>query len=653
MNNKHLAVRPAHAFRPWPLAMAIASVLGFSPAFAAETNTNEEEASELEAITVTAATLTQRDMRTAPASVSIVDRAELDRRAPPTLLEAIRGLPGITLSPRQVGGRKTFSLRGLEGKHVLVLVDGRRVAASDDVVGHSDYQYGWLPMEAVERIEVVRGPMSTLYGSEALGGVVNVITRRASGDWHGDLQVRGLELLGDTGGDGYRSTFAARGGFGERFGLSIEGEHSRIDEVPLAEDPRYVEQEGNEARSLAATATLDLTETQRLELGVRRGEEKRWYGDVTRTGVVYDNHYDLERNQAHLDWTASFGAVDMVLRGYRSELDIGNWRTEGVAPTRPQRLVDRVLDGHGSASLGAHRVTAGFELREEYLANAGLIGGSDDATHRAIFVQDEWQLADRLGFTGGIRLDEHEYFGSQPSPRAYFVYEASEDWVLKAGWGRAFKAPTLKQISPSYVGAEGPHSFLGNALIQPETADAFELAADYLSGPFALRAAVFDTRVDDLITYRLIEQQGPRRIYRYDNVDAARLRGAELGGEYAFTDSLSFGLDLSVLDGEDRATGEELDYRPEHNLGARIDWSPGEAWDLRLGLERTGEQTGAGQVLPAYTLWNTSVARRFGEHLRLRLGIDNLTDKRLDGGVVDYGYAERGRSASLSIGVSF
>lgn len=632
-----------------PLVLAIASTLGASATTAASSN---DDAAKLDEVTVTA-TLTQRDMRTAPASVTVVDRTELDRRAPPTLLEAIRGLPGVTMSPRQVGGRKTFSLRGLEGKHVLVLVDGRRVAASDDVVGHSDYQYGWLPMDAVERIEVVRGPMSTLYGSEALGGVVNVITRGARGDWHGDVQLRGLQLLGDDGGDGHRGTFVARGGIGERIGLSLDAEHSNMDPVPLAEDPRFVDQEGSNVRTLGATASFDISEAQRLELGVRSGEEQRWYGDVTRTGLAYDNHYDLDRDQVHLDWTAGFGPVDLVVRGYRSELDIGNWRTQGVAPTRPQRLVDRVLDGHGSASIDTHRITAGFELREEFLANAGLAGGSDDATHRAVFVQDEWQIADRLGFTGGLRLDEHEYFGSQPSPRAYVVYEASDAWVVKAGWGRAFKAPTLKQISPTYVGAEGPHSFLGNAAIRPETADAFELAADFLAGPWTLRAAVFDTHVDDLITYRLIQQQGPRRVYLYDNVDAARLRGAEIGGEYAFADDLSLGLDLSLLDSKDRATGAELDYRPEHNLGVRLDWSPGDDWDMRFGGERTGEQRGAGQVLPGYTMWNASVTRRFGDHLRLRLGLDNLTDVRLDGRAVDYGYAERGRSVSLSVGVGF
>ena len=102
----------------------------------------------------------------------------------------MRGAPGLTLSPRQVGGRKTLALRGLEGKHTLTLIDGRRISPSDDVVGHSDYQYGWLPMSAVERIEIIRGPMSALYGSEALGGVINLITRQPKDKWIGSVSLR-------------------------------------------------------------------------------------------------------------------------------------------------------------------------------------------------------------------------------------------------------------------------------------------------------------------------------------------------------------------------------------------------------------------------------------------------------------------------------
>ncbi|MBS3934769.1 MAG: TonB-dependent receptor plug domain-containing protein, partial [Sulfuritalea sp.] len=159
---------------------------------------------------VVSATQSEHEVRTAPASVSVVTREEIETRNPVDLLDAVRGTPGVTLMGRGLGGRKTLSMRGLEGKHVLNLIDGRRITPTDDVVGHSDYQYGWLPMSAIERIEVIRGPMSTLYGSEALGGVVNLITRQPKDRWIGSLGLTGAELLdGQGGGRAGASLFAA------------------------------------------------------------------------------------------------------------------------------------------------------------------------------------------------------------------------------------------------------------------------------------------------------------------------------------------------------------------------------------------------------------------------------------------------------------
>ena len=152
---------------------------------------NQEQA-VLPQVTVTA-TRSEEDARTAPASVTVFDRQTLQQSSRPDedLLTLIEDAPGLTLSARQVGGRKTFTLRGMNDSHTLVLMDGRRIAASDDVVGHSDYQYGWVPASAIERVEVIRGPLSALYGSEALGGVVNIITRWPTDKWEGSVSLSG------------------------------------------------------------------------------------------------------------------------------------------------------------------------------------------------------------------------------------------------------------------------------------------------------------------------------------------------------------------------------------------------------------------------------------------------------------------------------
>ncbi len=227
------------------------------------------------------------------------------------------------------------------------------------------------------------------------------------------------------------------------------------------EDARYSEIEGSRPRSLGLEAEFDLAPGQRLQAGIADGHERRWYDDVSPARVAYANRYDISRRQAHVGWQGEMDGWRAQLRAYRSEMGVRNSRTGGVAPTRDQDMRDQVLDGHASSRLGGHQLTLGGEWRNEALANAGLAGGRDDVTHKALFAQDEFALGQSLLATLGLRADHHGLFGSELSPRAYLVWEASPRLVVKGGYGHAFKAPTLKQISPHYVGAEGPHSFPG------------------------------------------------------------------------------------------------------------------------------------------------------------------------------------------------
>ncbi|MBI4740703.1 MAG: TonB-dependent receptor [Betaproteobacteria bacterium] len=606
--------------------------------------------------TVVTATLSEHDTRTAPASVTIITREELETRNAADLLDAVRGTPGMTFSPRQVGGRKTIALRGLEGKHTLTLIDGRRISPSDDVVGHSDYQYGWLPIQAIERVEIIRGPMSTLYGSEALGGVVNLIARQPKDRWIGSAMASASNMIGgDGGGDSIRASVFAAGPVGERLTLRLTGESATKSAVPKKEDPRYSEIEGSRSHSAGIGGTVKLTDRQSLDVGWNDGREERFYNDVTTTGVIgqYETRYLIDRSQGSLAWRAEFDGWRSQVRAYRSEIDIKNSRTNGLAATRPQNISDQVVDGFAAIKLGGHLLTAGGEFREETLKNSGLIGGKDDATHKALFVQDEFFLADKLALTAGLRADNHEIFGTEASPRAYLVWEAAPALVVKGGYGHAFKAPTLKQISPSYVGAEGPHTFMGNAKVKPEKSDSLEIVADWKRGPLSLRGTLFHTKVEDLITYRLLSVVGIRRTYLYDNVNKASISGFEAGFTWDVGGSLSWNTDLTLLKTKDKATGKTLEDRPDATLASRLDWTIGDGWGARGGLEYVGAQTGAGLGLPGYSLWNASIGKHLGKTFSLRAGVNNLSDVRLAEKSPNFGYAEPGRTLFATLRADF
>ncbi|MDM7457008.1 MAG: TonB-dependent receptor [Tepidimonas sp.] len=634
-----------------PLWLAVA--LACAGAARAETQLKE---------VVVSATHSEQETRAAPASVSIVTREEIATRNPTDLLDTLRGTPGITLMGRGVGGRKTIALRGLAGKHVLTLIDGRRITPTDDVVGHSDYQYGWLPMSAIERVEVVRGPMSTLYGSEALGGVVNLITRQPKDRWIGSIGLTGADLRSGDGGDRAGASLFAAGPVSESFDLRLTAETNRLGAVPDKDHPRFSELEGRKNDIVGAMGRLKLAPGHTLEASWTDGQEKRWRDDISR-GQFYKDHYDIERHHGYLTWRGEFDGWRAQANAYRSEFDVKNTRTNGVEPTPPQNFRDVVYDAHATTRLGSHRLTFGGEYRTETMRHPQLTTGKDDASHKALFIQDELPLAKHLALTAGLRADHHEFFGTEWSPRAYLVWEATPELIIKGGYGHAFKAPTLKQISPVYVGTSGPHSFYGNPNLKPEKSDSIEIGADWQRDLLGLRATLFHTELKDLITTSLFKTDPappfpPRRYYRYVNLNKARVSGLETGFTWSISPELLWQTDLTLLRTRDKVKGKELYERPKISAASRLDWKGSGGWSGRIGVEYVGRQLTAATTttdvrLPAYSLWNVSIAKQFGKQLTARVGIDNLTDVRLAEKDPNFGYAERGRTLFLNLRVDF
>lgn len=610
-----------------------------------------DDAFELNPTTVTASR-SEHAVADAPASVTVISAEEIRAKGATNLLEALRGLPGITLSGRQVGGRKNISIRGMEDRHTLVLVDGRRISSTDDVIGHSDYQYGWVAIDQIERIELVRGPMSALYGSEAMGGVVNIITRKATSRWHADASLRG-----DTGaGDGHALSATAGGPLGGGLSLRLSAEDLRRGATPLEEDHRLSEIEGQSRQAGSLSLGYQLAQGHDLSLDLLRSDEQRWRHELRGT-TLFRDRYDLDRSQEALGYTGQWGAVRSDLRYTRSKFDVSNRRTRGVSNTRPQALRDDIADGSLAFALGErHFVTLGGEYREEQLENAGLAGGSDEAIHQAVYLQDEVSLAPDWALTLGARLDRHELFGSETSPRAYLVWRATPELTFKAGYGEAFRAPTLKQISPNYVGAEGPHTFYGNPDIRPETSRAYELGVDWRRDGSAYTATLFHNDVEDLIDYRLLRQVGPRRYYIYDNISRATLDGFEASARQALGHGFALSASFLYLDARNDATDDKLNGRPAFSLAPALEWNGG-PWGLLLGAQYTGRQYLSGddgqEKVPGYWLLNLTGSYRVNDNLKLRAGLLNATDVRLQDKSPLFGYAEAERSAYLAMDVGF
>ncbi|MCD9028198.1 TonB-dependent receptor [Luteimonas sp. BDR2-5] len=617
---------------------------------------------DLDTIVVTASAHETR-LRDAPAFVDVVTRDELLSRPVLDLADALRGSPGVSLSG--IGfSRRGIRLRGMDSEYTLVLVDGKRVSAASDAIAHADFDLGWMPVEAIERIEVVRGPMSSLYGSEALGGVVNIITRRATDQWRGSAAYNGGVVAGGHGGGVYQAGVYAGGPLvPDVLGLSFNGETRRKDDTQDPADPRLSEQEGRDAQSGNLTLTWTPDARQRIDASHLQGRERRWRDTLQAGGVpyVYESVDHLDRRQSSLSHQGSWGWGDTRIRAYRSTLDRSNRRSQGAA-TAPQSLVDDIVDAQASTRFGErHRVTVGGEWRRERLEDDTVsAGGSAGLVHRALLLQDEIDFDDTWSLVLGSRADHHDKFGWHHSPRAYGIFHASDRLTFKGGVGSGFKAPTLKQLSPEYsaVGGGGMFTIVGNPALKPEIATTWELGATWSGSGWSAQATAFQSDLEDLVQTLCLSDCGirGRELRSYVNVSKARIRGVELAADIALPGGFSLDANYNWLQPRDRETGLPLVERPRHGAAAALAWA-GDAWRSALRAEYKGTQwqSGAGALveLPDYTLWSLDLGYRITDRVRLRGGVENLTDERLAETSALYAYPETGRYYHVGVNLSF
>ncbi|MBL8345978.1 MAG: TonB-dependent receptor [Rubrivivax sp.] len=595
----------------------------------------------------------------APAAVSVVPREAIEQLGANDLLEALRGQSGITLFGRTIGGRKTLALRGMESRHTLYLVDGRRIGASDGVIGHTDFQLGWVAAEEIERIEVVRGPLSALYGAEALGGVLQIVTRAPAARFEGSATAEGAWAEGGRGGSGHRAAARVSGPLAEGLRMAVLAADSRRAAVASSTDPRVAELEGRHKHDAGLRLAWDAARNHRLEVDLRSGLEERFGHAVERSGRrrVYYSDTDIRRSHGALSWFADWegsGEWRSQLAAYGSHLAMVNARSNGVAALRSNALADDVLDGQVSGRPAAdHLLVAGFEGRRERLSNTALPGGRGSVEHRSLYAHDEFTATRELTLSGGLRYDEHERFGDVWSPRLYAVWRAAPQWTVKGGASRGFKPPTLKQITPGYAEDEGPNTFFSEPALRPETNTAFEAGVGFDRPDLGATAMLFHNRVRNLIVPRFLGTVAGRAQYIFANLEEARLQGLELAftlrdGGFTVTGNWQW---LHATDG----AGNRLERRPRIAAGLGLQWTEG-PWHARWRLDHASSQLLAAAVagqppqqVPSLTSMAASLGRRLEPGLDLELGVSNLSDLNLAKRSPLFTWAEAPRTWRLAV----
>lgn len=624
--------------------LVMAGLMGFNPGMPAFAAVDTIDADNV----VVTATRNAMNPKDAPGAISIITRQDIEESNARDLVELLREQTGVILNGRSVGGRKTITFRGMNGKHTLMMVNGMRISASNASIGHSDFENNWVPIESIERIEVVRGPLSALYGSEAMGGVINIITKSASTEWSGSIQTKtGVRFDGN---DGETLNIGAQVSgplISDKLSITLSTEYSNEEPAINKDDEKKTEIEGKKVTtgSIGFTYTPSSNHTISLTFNGTDGERENWA--VTTSKKYYKTIYDIKKSQVAFNLSSKIGPTDNVLKIYRSSVEKKATKTyeSGTVSTSYDEIINDVADFQSTFLLLGSKMTLGGEVRKEELISPTITKLTDDAVHTAFFAQDEIILFDKLSLTGGFRWDHHEAFGAEASPRIYALYKLNKNINLKAGYGHAFNAPTIKQVSADYHAHTGPHEFFGNPDLQPETSDNFEAGVEVYMDRVRAKFFYFHNEIDNLIVWDEIATKQ----FKAENIDEARTRGleTEIGVDLPYDFNLS--VNYMYMDAKDTKNNARLEGKPRHTAGGKLryEYKPWDMW-AALRCDYTGSQLlydkKIPKDMPAFSLWSFSLGKKLTRHLEIKCGIDNIGDIRLADKSEFFAYEERGRT---------
>jgi len=617
----------------------------------AQTNPPEPVPLTLEDVVVTASGFEQR-VEDAPASITVIDGEDLRRKSYRDLGDAVRDVEGITVN----GGanESDISMRGMPGDYTLILVDGKRQSARESRVnGNAGYEQSFVPpAAAIERIEVVRGPMSSLYGSDAIGGVINVITRKVSPEWGGsigyDYSARQHSAEGDAG----QTTFYLSGPLKEDLlGLQVWGRYlDRQADADLEQTNGHSKADHRDLTTrLAFTPTID--HDILLEAGVTRlkngdGVSANW---ATREQENNRDHWSLS-HQGRWGWATSDVALYQETTSREGKATPDQTDIYGRKP----EIRNRVLDAKLVVPTTYNVSTVGLQWQENQVTdwNQGLGDKVDyefSVQQKALFAENEWSVTDTFALTGGLRMDNHEEYGNHFSPRVYGVWRATDQWTLKGGVARGFKTPELRAVVEGYAYLRrNRFVMLGNPDLKPETSTNYEVSALW-SNRNDLSAGVtlfYNDFQDKLSTVTTDRRWNGYIVMDRVNVDKAVIRGVELTGQWDIRSDLLIKGNYTYTDSEQKTganAGAPLALTPKQKANLRGEWRVNDRAQAWAALSYYGEETGntvTAESAPGYTTADIGGSYDLTHALTVNASLNNITDKRLDDetyGTVNYG----------------
>lgn len=639
---------------------------------------------------VVTATRTENDVKKVPASTQVITQEDIKRGGATSVRNALSMYANIFQKSKVRGGGHDIIIRGMETKHSLVMVNGRRISNEADANGLGNaMSLDRININDVEKIEIVRGPSSALYGSEAMGGVLNIITKPSKEQ----TLLIGLEHTSE---DTSHWWHADTGRIGN-FSMTLDARFNKINrsmpDTATESDPYGTAQTYNASLNYyvndhsyvnaymdyysqhlktdtgtptmkpitltTSSGTMSLSGQAMLEGTGSKAFKQKNYG-ISWNGKTDKNDWQIQAYMSKFNWSTTSntkvlgsippagmeGMFNYLLQKQKNAYDFNHdehnmWAIEGRDSLR--------VNDH-------HRVTFGAEYVKDKVAGTGL-GSNGDGVHSitengktksssektlssyAAYLQDEIEYG-KWFIVPAIRYDHHSAYGSHTSPKIGVTYNATDHFRIKANYGDGFKAPSVSQLYYDLRMEMGRGNWVhltGNPNLKPEKSKSWDLGVEAEFGKGYGSLTYFDNDVDNLIaSIPKGKDSNGYNLYRYENVNKARIKGLENTLGYRFNDTLEFKVTSTLLDAKDTSAGKDLTQRARLSQIYQLiyDDHKDTGWSAVLWNQLdykfvTGKAWESGEsVKKSYSLTNFSLTRKVNKDTRVYGSVQNIFDKK-------------------------
>lgn len=587
--------------------IACALALGFSQTDT-YANAPAEDDMLLDSIVITA-TRTPVEAAKANANITVITAEDIEKNHYTSVSEALRSVPGVYIANSGPAGYEASNSIRINGAaEVVVLIDGVKASSVEQKFLASAVSN----MKNIERIEVLKGSASVLYGSDAKGGVINIITKKV---------------------DSNRTTFsAAAGSYDKRqYSFSTEGYENGVTyRLSAQKDLSGDFKDGNgrtvpsELDSSNVSIKLAKELSDKHELGftydkyIADTKSKGLWEKYLHNGEIDNYNWNVTLQSDFDDKTSNFFAFTNSMYDVMTEYD--DW-TGILGSSRTKVKTLRITDQFTAELSDQHRLTAGFEYTHDKVRaeDQGSSTVNTKLTNRAVFLQNEWNMTDSLKLTTGIRYDDHSAFGDHTTPSINLGYQFSDATNMYVGYNEYF-------IAPSAIQLYGPASWGPNPNLEPETGETKEIGINHqFDDTFSMSAHMF---------WRDSENRIAWYAGQYQNIVEQEARGWDVSLKKQMSDAVSafVGYTYTKVDAYGYVAENENGYIPKHTVNVGVDYTENK-WNAsiqgRAIFDRIGEVNSVGKYFPeeTYWVWDIGLNYQADDNTKVFAKVNNLFDK--------------------------